>query len=213
MGKKRDLNFKTYIWTQFPQKLIRSKVIKKCSTHNKVEEYDSDNPSGDEDHENDDISGAKTFEQVQMLMNDRDFIYYVQKHNGKCIIVEGNPRDPYIENHEKIMSITAEKCLAFTIDKKDNFYFMDENFIVYKMSRNENNRKLTLQKELTMKEIQTLDFKPNDFDSVIMNEKYAIQGNKMFYLYDNADEPFPEGVMESENIVEEKKSGPKCKFV
>jgi len=42
--------------------------------------------------------------------------------------------------------------MAFTISK-DEFYFMDENYIVYKLKRNENNRNLTLVKELTLKEI------------------------------------------------------------
>ena len=80
---------------------------------------------------------------------------------------------------------------------------MDENFIVTLLSRNANNRTLTNVGEVTMREIQTLDFKPHDFDNVIMNDKYAIQGNKIFYLYDNAEDPFPEGIMESEDIVEE----------
>jgi hypothetical protein len=51
------------------------------------------------------------------------------------------------------MCIKAETCLAFAVDKSENFYFMDENFIVYVLTRNENNRCLTLTKELTMKEI------------------------------------------------------------
>jgi nitrogenase molybdenum-iron protein alpha/beta subunit len=72
-----------------------------------------------------------TFEQVRMIMNDRDFIYYVTKLNGICQIIEANPRDPYIDKHETIMEIQAEKCLALTTDSSDNFYFMDENFIVY----------------------------------------------------------------------------------
>ena len=41
--------------------------------------------------------------------------------------MEGNPRDPYVENHEIILSIKAEKCLALTVDKKGNFYFMDHH--------------------------------------------------------------------------------------
>lgn len=37
-----------------------------------------------------------------------------------------------------------------------------------------------------MKEIQTLDFKTVDFDEILMTDKYVIQGNKIFYLYDKS---------------------------
>ena len=53
-----------------------------------------------------------------------------------------------------------------------------------------------------MKEIQRLDLKPNDFDDIIMTEKFVIQGSKIFYLYDVSLEPFPEGIFEAENLVE-----------
>ena len=85
-------------------------------------------------------------------MNDKDFMYYIKKKNGKCFIFEGNPRDQYLNKHQSIYSLKADKCLAFTITN-DEFYFMDENYIVYKLRRNENNRNLTLVKELTLKEI------------------------------------------------------------
>ena len=54
--------------------------------------------------------------------------------------MEANPRDPYVENHECVMELKAEKCLAFSLDANDNFFFMDECFIVYKLSRGVNNR-------------------------------------------------------------------------
>ena len=60
-----------------------------------------------------------------------------------------------------------------------------------------------------MKEIQRLDFNPVAFDSVIMNEKYAIQGSKIFYLYDLIGDQFPEGIFEAEDLVAEDKSKPK----
>lgn len=146
-------------------------------------------------------------------MNDRDFIYYVTKKNGICQIKEANPRDPYIENHEIIMEIKAEKCLALTTDAKGDFYFMDENFIVSALTRGENNRQLHLKKEITMKEMQTLDFKPRPFDDILMNSQYAAQGNKLFYLFDCSSDPFPEGIMESEDIVVEKRGKPKSKYI
>jgi len=46
-----------------------------------------------------------------------------------------------------------------------------------------------------------------------MNGKYALQGNKIFYLYDNSLEPFPDGIMESEDILEEKSSDKTYRFI
>ena len=57
-----------------------------------------------------------------------------------------------------------------------------------------------------MKEIQRLDFKPDQYDHVIMNEKYAIQGSKIFYLCDIAGDPFPEGIFEADDFIEDDKS-------
>lgn len=96
--------------------------------------------------------------------------------------------------------------MAFSMIGSNTFYFMDESHVVHKMVRNLNNRSLNHEKELTMKEIQTLDFNPVAFDSVIMNEKYAIQGNKIFFLYDLIGDQFPEGIFEAEDLVEEDKS-------
>lgn len=41
-----------------------------------------------------------------------------------------------------------------------------------------------------------------------MNDKYAIQGNKFFYFYDYSDDPYPEGILESENFVEQIRGKP-----
>ena len=78
-----------------------------------------------------------------MVQDSRDFIYYVKIQSGMCRIYEGNPRDPYQHRHKVIFEIMAENCLGFTMDK-DNFYFMDENYIVYKLDRYENNRNLKI---------------------------------------------------------------------
>ena len=116
--------------------------------------------------------------------------------------MEGNPRDPRIGNHEAIFSLKANRCLAFSVQNQDTFFFMDDQYTVYMLTRNDNDRTLTIKKELTMKEIQRLDFKPREFDSVLLNEKYVIQGSKIFYLYDLAQEPFIEGIYEAENLIE-----------
>ena len=89
-----------------------------------------------------------------MLQDESDFIYYIIKLNGMCDIMEGNPRDPYIEKHVSIYSVKAEKCLAFSLDSQNNmFFFMDQNFIVTHLKRNGSNRGLSLVGELTLKEI------------------------------------------------------------
>ena len=134
-------------------------------------------------------------------MNDKGFMYYIKKKNGKCYIFEGNPRDQYLNNHQVIFKFKAEKCLSFSIEH-DIFYFMNENYVVFTLKRNDNNRFLTIQSECTMKEIQRTDYKPRLYDSTILNDKYAIQGSKMFYLYNLAEEPFPEGIYESEDLFE-----------
>jgi hypothetical protein len=46
-----------------------------------------------------------------------------------------------------------------------------------------------------------------------MNEKYVVQGNKIFYFYDNQEDPFPEGILESEDIVVEKRGQPLSKHI
>ena len=42
-----------------------------------------------------------------MLQDESDFIYYIIKLNGMCDIMEGNPRDPYMEKHVSIYSVKA----------------------------------------------------------------------------------------------------------
>ena len=34
-----------------------------------------------------------------MIMDDYDTLYYVVKMNSEIVIMEGNSRDPFIENH------------------------------------------------------------------------------------------------------------------
>ena len=78
---------------------------------------------------------------------------------------------------------------------------MDDCFVVYQLQRNQNNRNLFLEKELIMKEIHTIDFKPKAFDTTIICNNYAIQGKRIFYLYDISEEPYPDGVFESEDLI------------
>ena len=148
------------------------------------EVLDSDDTAASNDDDSEEGASPATYEQVQMILSDRGFLYYVTKREGKCDIMEGLPRDPYLSSHASIFSMKAERCLAFTIDGNDRFFFMDEQYIVNELVRNENNRRLALRREFSLKEMQRLDFKPRCFDDLILTDRYAIQGATIFYLYD-----------------------------
>ena len=62
MGKKRDKVFKSYIWTQYPQGLVRSKMLTYCEGHAKIEVADSDASDGEEAEDEADVVGARSFE-------------------------------------------------------------------------------------------------------------------------------------------------------
>ena len=106
MGKKRDLKFKTYIWTQFPQNLVRSSLMRQKNNQLQMAE-DSDKEDVSDIEDDEDVTGKLSFEQVRLVMNERDYIYYITKKNGKCYIMEGNPRDQYVDKHEAIYQIKA----------------------------------------------------------------------------------------------------------
>ena len=154
LGRKRDTRYKTYVWTQLPGAIVRSKMLK-ASTNKMHEVLDSDDTaaSNDDDSEEGATASPATYEQVQMILSDRGFLYYVTKREGKCDIMEGLPRDPYLSSHASIFSMKAERCLAFTIDGNDRFFFMDEQYIVNELVRNENNRRLALRREFSLKEM------------------------------------------------------------
>lgn len=58
MGKKRDMSFKTYLWTQFPNEVVRSRFLQPAKSR-LVEVQDSDNEDPLEivDDEDDDTIG------------------------------------------------------------------------------------------------------------------------------------------------------------
>ena len=90
---------------------------------------------------------------------------------------------------------------------------MDEENIVSKLTRNENNRELNLESELTLKEIQKLDFKPKPYENVILSDRYTIQGSKILYLYNIDNDPYPEGVFEAEDLIKEDKSSDEVHYI
>ena len=62
---------------------------------------------------------------------------------------------------------------------------------------------LTLVDESSLKEIQQLEYVPEDFDPQYLNKRYCIFKSKIFYFHSANGEPFPEGIMEAEDLVEE----------
>ena len=66
---------------------------------------------------------------------------------------------------------------------------MDENINVYVLTRNQNNRFLYVSKVLAMRNIEKMDFKVKAFEKSIFNDRYIINGNKLFYLYDTIKGP------------------------
>lgn len=81
---------------------------------------------------------------------------------------------------------------------------MDKDHNVYLLERDSNSRELFITQESTMKQILRLDFKPSPFDTVILAKNYSIFNSKIFYLYNQEDDPFPEGIFEAEELMEEK---------
>lgn len=53
--------------------------------------------------------------------------------------MEGNPKDPYLYRHKQIFNLKTKKCLVFSL-QDDKFLLMDNNYYVYKLSRNPNDR-------------------------------------------------------------------------
>ena len=70
----------------------------KASTNKMDAVVDSDDTisSEKENSDDEDVSSQRVYEEVQMIMSDRDFIYYITKREGMCEIMEGLPRDPYL---------------------------------------------------------------------------------------------------------------------
>lgn len=90
---------------------------------------------------------------------------------------------------------------------------MDQSKLIYMLRRNENNRNLEKVKELAMVELQRLDYKPRPFESQIISEKYAIQSSKIFYLYDMSVGRYARGILEYDDLIQEKRGDAKSHVI
>ena len=104
----------------------------------------------DNDAEDDEIITYKKLDEFQnltncelqenlMIMDQHGFIYYITHKVGVCHIMEGNPKDPILENHFSIFQLTADKILSFS-NNLHFFYLMDDRHVIYKLSRNKTDR-------------------------------------------------------------------------
>lgn len=53
-----------------------------------------------------------------------------------------------------------------------------------------------------MKEIQRGDIKPSHFDKYLLTDKYTVFKEKMVYLRDIYKTPFPDGIFDTEELVD-----------
>lgn len=151
--------------------------------------------------DNFDLTKESVLEQVLMQQDGKGFLYYITKVNNVCTLMEGNPRDPYIKNHYPIASVNTPKCLSFGIQGNDRFFIMGANHNMHLYERNLNNRTCHQLVDLNIKEIQRLDFPSEDFNVSILDEKFAIYKDMIFYFYER--EPYPPGVFEAEHLIEQ----------
>jgi hypothetical protein len=117
-------------------------------------------------------------------------------------LIEGNPRDCYLEKHYSIFDLKASHCLALDILNSDTFFIMDDCHTIYKLTRNENNRRCVISNEMNMREITRLEFTPQPFENIILRERYGIYKSKLFFFYNSDDGPWPEGMLEAEELME-----------
>ena len=134
-----DTSYKIYVWMQFSGLIKRSKLLKLNSNEIGANE-DSDDEEGhianeEEDEEIIQMTGGNIqIEKIAMVLGQNDFIYYLKKKNGLCMIYEGNPKEAYLHKHEEVFSFVANKCLSFDIDG-ETFYLMDDEHTVLKLKR------------------------------------------------------------------------------
>ena len=81
---------------------------------------------------------------------------------------------------------------------------MDSDYNIHNLKRNRNKGERQLHKvnESKLKLIQTLEYLPKDFDEQWITRDYAIFKSKIFYFYDSLKEPYPDGIMDAEDLID-----------
>jgi hypothetical protein len=156
---------------------------------------EDENEFFDADSVDDDVAKLENITMIQDLKN---FLYYVVKVQGECRIMEINPRDSLLRSHYSIFVMKAERCLGLEY-KGNNFFIVDEFRTIHMLERIMESRDLMHVKEFKIKQVSIPDFMPCDFEPIAITEKYAIYDGKIFYLYE--DDPMPQGIFETEDLV------------
>ena len=60
---------------------------------------------------------------------------------------------------------------------------------------------LSIVGKYSLKEIQQIQINTSDFDDMLVSKRYAVFKGKIFYFY--KDSPYPEGILEAEDLLDE----------
>lgn len=101
MAMRKESKYKMYLWTQFPEKIIKQVVSLGQRSQGEEGKGDSDKEKdkrgdGAPDSEDDSEYDKIFYQYVPMIKDDYDYLFYVVKKNKELLIMEGNPRDPFL---------------------------------------------------------------------------------------------------------------------
>lgn len=164
-----DGDFQIYMIIQHEHLINRAKFV----TDQDDDEEESDEGEEaffDGDSADDDIP---LLENVTMIQDKRNFLYYVVRSQGQCKVMEINPRDSLIRNHYAIFELKAERCYGLET-KDDKFFIVDDFKQIQQLERIIESRDLRFVKELKIKQVSHPDFNPADFEPMCITEKYSI---------------------------------------
>lgn len=128
-----------------------------------------------------------------MVVDENDFIYYISKSNasnGICRIVEIDPTQNEHQNfHKSIYDIKTKNIHGFNINDS-KFYIITDNKLIFELDRIKDSRDLKFVADYNFMEDSKKEFhmrcgNRRMFDyNCIINDKYVIQKNKIYYIYD-----------------------------
>jgi len=136
---------------------------------------------------------------VKIVVDPKGHMYYIQAVDGQCIIKEIMPSNSDKKYHQQIYEIKSGSCLAFSIsDDGQLFYFMDDNKMITMLQRIADSRQLVEYKELKFKDQESADVQVEEFQQMIVSQKYLAYQSMLFYLVD--DKPLEAGILDMERL-------------
>jgi hypothetical protein len=148
---------------------------------------------------------------VPIIMNHRGIIFFINQFDGNCFIKEIRPQNDEKQNHLNIYEIKSEYCLGFGVsDDSKTFYFMDDFKVINQLQRMKGSRNLTEVGELMIKDKDRPHLsKQSQWEEMLFSDKYLVQRQKIFYLFD--DQPLEQGILDMEDLSEVKDFDNKAK--